>query len=106
MPSIGSLFANFILASYIRSLWLDLFLSLSPSQTRRTIRRAMFNIHSKCSMNCSSRLATLAKRDEHFNEHFAMKRPQRRSKQIKYAHLYAFAGFMRKIGIEHGNDEN
>ena len=46
------------------------------------------------------------KRDEHFNEHFPMKRCQHRSKQIKYAHSYGLAGFMRKIGTEHGNDEN
>ena len=48
----------------------------------------------------------LAKRNEHFNEQSAMKRRQRRSKQIKYAHSCGFVGFMRKIGIEHGNDEN
>ena len=55
---------------------------------------------------CSSRLATLAKRDENFNEHFAMKRCQRRDKQIKYTHSYGFAGFMRSIDIERRNDEN
>ena len=63
----------------------------------------------KCSMNCSSRLATLAKLDEHFNKHFAMKRRQRRSKQIKYAHSFGFAGFMRKMEmkrIDHGLIEN
>ena len=66
----------------------------------------MFNIHFKCSMNCSLCLVTLAKRDEHFNEHFAMKICQRRSKQIKYADNHELAGFMRKIGMERGNDEN
>ena len=66
----------------------------------------MFKIHFKCSMNCSLRLVTLAKRDEYFKEHFAMKRCQRRSKQIKYADSHEFAGFMRKIGMERGNDEH
>ena len=66
----------------------------------------MFNIHLKCSMNCSLRLAALGKSDEHFNENFAMKRRQRRSMQIKYADSHDFAGFMRKIGMELGNDEN
>ena len=70
------------------------------------IQLKMFSIHFKCLMNCSSRLATLTKRDEHFNEHCAMKRRQRRSKKLQHAHSYGFAGFMRKIGIEHGNDEN
>ena len=51
------------------------------------------------------RFAALTKRDEHFNEHFAMKRRQR-SKQIRYADSHDFAGFMGKIGMEHGNDEN
>ena len=63
----------------------------------------MLSIYSKCSINFSSRLATLAKRDEHFNEH--LKRRQRRSKQIKYALSHGSVGFMRKIGIAHGNDE-
>ena len=66
----------------------------------------MFNIHFKRSMKFSLRLAALAKRDEHCNEHFAMKRRQRRSKQIKYADSHDFAGFMGKIGMEYGNDEN
>ena len=44
--------------------------------------------------------------DEHFNENFAMKKHQRRSKQIKYASSHGFAGFMRKIGMEHGNNKN
>ena len=36
-----------------------------------------------------------------------MKRRQRSSKQIEYADSHDFAGFMRKIGIEHGgNGEN
>ena len=80
--------------------------AFSPGQKQRTIQRTMFNIHFKCWMNCSSRSANLAKRDEHFNGHFAMKRRQRRSKQIKYAHSYGFAGFMRKIGMKHGNGGN
>ena len=66
----------------------------------------MFNIHFKRLMNCLSHLTTLAKHDKHFNKHFAMKRHQCREKQIKYTHLYGFAGFVRKIGIEHGSDEN
>ena len=58
------------------------------SLSRKAKRDEQFNeqcsTHFKCSMNCSLRLAALAKRDEHFHEHFAMKRRQRRSKQIKY----------------------
>ena len=57
-------------------------------------------------MSFSLRLAALAKCDEHFNEHFAMKRRQRRSKQIKYADSHDFAEFMIKLGMEHGNDVN
>ena len=79
---------------------------LRPGQTRRAFQRTMFNIHFKCSMNCSFSLAALAKRDKHFKEHFAMKRRQRRSKLIKYADSHDFAGFMREIGMECGNDEN
>ena len=37
---------------------------------------------------------------------FAMKRCQRRSMQLKYADSLDFAGFIRKIEMEHGNDEN
>ena len=66
----------------------------------------MFNMHFKCSMNCWLRLAALAKDNEHFDEHLAMKRRQRRSKQIKYADSHDFARFMRKVGMEYGNDEN
>ena len=57
-------------------------------------------------MNCSLCLADLAKRAEQFNEHFAMKSRQLRRKQIKYADSHDCAGLMRKIGMEHGSDEN
>ena len=57
-------------------------------------------------MNCSLHLAALAKRDDQFNEQFAMKWRQRRSKEITYADSHDFAGVMREIGMEHGNDEN
>ena len=84
-----------------------------PGQTRWhistkmfNISAKMFNIYFKCSMNCSLPLAALTKRHEHFNEHFVMKRCQRRSKQIKYADSHDFAGFIRKIGVGHWNHEN
>jgi len=66
----------------------------------------MFNINSKFSMHCISRLAVLAKCDELFSEHFAMKRCQRKCKKLKHADSHDFAGFMRKIGMKYGNDES
>ena len=53
-------------------------------------------------MNCSLRLAALAHCDEYFNENFAMKRCQHRSKQRKYADSRDFSGIMRKTRMEHG----
>ena len=101
---------------------------MRSGQRRRTFQRTMLSIHFKCSMNCSLLLATLTNistnnaqysfqmfdelfvafghSDEHFNEHFAMIRCQPRSKQLKYADSHGFAGFMRKIRMEHGNAEN
>ena len=44
--------------------------------------------------------------DKHFIEYFAMKRRQHRSKQMTYVDSHGLAGFMRKIGMEHGSDKN
>ena len=64
-------------------------------------------------MNCSLRLAALAKCYEHFNEHFAMKRRQRRSKQLSMQTRVTllevqerYEWSMEMTRVEHGLIEN